>query len=58
MITIDELMTDNPYTLRPTDSLNAARQLMTEKHIRHIPITDDDNSTSTIANHGESSSSG
>ena len=43
MITIDELMTDNPYTLRPTDSLNAARQLMTEKHIRHIPITDDDN---------------
>lgn len=43
MITIDELMTESPYTLRPTDSLDAARRLMTEKNIRHIPITDDDN---------------
>ncbi len=43
MITIEEFMTPEPYTLRETDSLNDARKIMTEKHIRHIPITDDDN---------------
>ena len=43
MITVDELMTAEPYTLRETDTLRTARQLMTEKHIRHIPITDDNN---------------
>lgn len=43
MITIDEFMTSEPYTLRETDSLNDARQVMTEKHLRHIPITDNDN---------------
>lgn len=43
MITIEEFMTLEPYTLRETDSLNDARKIMTEKHIRHIPITDDDN---------------
>ncbi len=43
MITIDEIMTTNPYTLSETDSLEDARQLMTEKNIRHIPITDQDN---------------
>lgn len=42
MITIDELMTSDPYTLRETDTLEDARRLMTEKHIRHIPITDVD----------------
>lgn len=35
-------MTSEPYTLRETDSLNDARKIMTEKHIRHIPITDND----------------
>ena len=43
MITIDELMTSNPYTLSETDTLEDARKLMTEKNIRHIPITDQDN---------------
>ncbi len=43
MITISEFMTPEPYTLREIDSLNDARKIMTEKHIRHIPITDDDN---------------
>lgn len=42
MITIDEFMTSNPHTLRETDSLDDARKIMTEKHIRHIPVTDDD----------------
>ena len=42
MIKIDEFMTEKPYTLRENDSLSDARKIMTERHIRHIPITDDD----------------
>ena len=43
MITVDELMTPDPYTLRETDSIEDAWKIMTEKHVRHIPIVDDDN---------------
>lgn len=42
MITIEEFMTRDPYTLRETDSLNDAWEIMIGKHVRHIPITDDD----------------
>ncbi len=42
MIKIDEFMTEKPYTLRENDSLSDARKIMTERHIRHIPITDAD----------------
>lgn len=40
MITIDELMTSNPITLNGEDSIEDARAIMTEKDIRHIPVTD------------------
>ncbi len=43
MITIEEFMTPEPCTLRETDSIDDARKVMTEKHIRHIPVTDNDN---------------
>ncbi len=43
MITIDEFMTKKPCTLRDTNTINDARKIMTEKHIRHIPITDSEN---------------
>jgi len=43
MITVDELMTENPYTLRDSNSIHDAWEIMTEHRIRHIPITDDDN---------------
>ena len=43
MITIEEFMTPDPYTLRQTDSINDAWEVMIGKHVRHIPITDDDN---------------
>ena len=43
MITIEEFMTPDPCTMLETDSINDAWQIMTEKHIRHIPITDSDN---------------
>lgn len=41
MIRVEEFMTSELSTLRETDSLGAARKIMTEKHIRHIPVTDD-----------------
>ena len=43
MITIEEFMTAKPYTLRETDQVSDAWQIMTEKNIRHIPITDGEN---------------
>jgi CBS domain-containing protein len=42
MITIDEFMTRNPHTLRPSDSLADARRLMMQHEIRHIPIVEAD----------------
>jgi CBS domain-containing membrane protein len=38
MLTVAEIMTREPYTLGPDDSLADARQLMAEHHIRHIPV--------------------
>ncbi len=38
MLTVAELMTREPYTLLPENTVADARQLMTEHHIRHIPI--------------------
>lgn len=40
MIKIKEFMTTEPYTLPPEATLNDAREIMTEKHFRHIPVTD------------------
>lgn len=42
MITVEEFMTAEPYTLSENNSLDDARRVMTEKHIRHIPVTGDD----------------
>ena len=38
MFTVAEIMTREPYTLGPDDSLADARKLMSEHHIRHIPV--------------------
>lgn len=43
MITINECMTSEPYTLRETDSIINAWEIMTDKNIRHIPVTDSNN---------------
>ena len=43
MLTVAEIMTREPYTLGPDDSLAAARKLMAEHHIRHVPIVSGDN---------------
>jgi len=38
MLTVADIMTREPYTLSPNDSLASARELMAAHHIRHIPI--------------------
>ena len=38
MFTVAEIMTREPYTLGPDDTLADARRMMTEHHIRHIPV--------------------
>ena len=35
---ISEAMTTNPITVKPTDSIELCMELMTEKHIRHLPV--------------------
>ncbi len=42
MLSVDEIMTREPYTLGPDDSLADARKLMAEHHIRHVPVLSGD----------------
>lgn len=42
MFSVAEIMTTEPYTLGPDDTLENARQMMAQHHIRHIPIVSDD----------------
>ncbi len=42
MLTVAEIMTREPYTLGPDDSLATARELLAEHHIRHIPIVSEE----------------
>ena len=43
MTIVEEIMTTELVTLRTSDSIETARNLMAEHNIRHIPIIDDDN---------------
>ena len=43
MMTIEEIMTTNPYTIGPTDSVYNARILMQKHDVRHIPVVDKNN---------------
>lgn len=43
MLSVAEIMTTQPYSLGPDDSLAQARAMMSEHHIRHIPIVTGDN---------------
>jgi CBS domain-containing protein len=44
MLSVAEIMTREPYTLGPDDTLADARKLMAEHHIRHIPVVAGDGS--------------
>ena len=43
MINVNEVMSENVITLKASDTISAARTLMEEEDIRHIPIVDDNN---------------
>jgi CBS domain-containing protein len=38
---ISEIMTENPFTVMEHDSIQDCMVKMTDKHIRHLPVTDD-----------------
>jgi CBS domain-containing protein len=38
---IREVMTENPFTVSEDDSIQDCMVKMTDKHIRHLPVTDD-----------------
>jgi CBS domain-containing protein len=38
---IREIMTENPFTVTEDDSIQDCMVKMTDKHIRHLPVTDD-----------------
>lgn len=42
MITVEEFMTSELHTMKESDTVEDARKIMTEKNIRHIPVTGDD----------------
>jgi CBS domain-containing protein len=37
--TIKEVMTADPITVLPKDSIDLCMKIMTDKHIRHLPVT-------------------
>ena len=39
---IGELMTPNPFTVTPDSSIDECMQMMTNKHIRHLPVMEND----------------
>lgn len=39
---IKEAMTANPISIKLTDTIDYCMELMTEKHIRHLPIVEND----------------
>jgi len=40
-IKLSEVMTLNPITVTPDNSINDCMALMTDKHIRHLPVVED-----------------
>jgi CBS domain-containing protein len=51
MTTVEEIMTTELITLRASDNIEAARNAMTEYHIRHILITNDDGALIGLVTH-------
>lgn len=41
---VRDLMTADVFTVRPDDPLTTLRDLMDDKHIRHVPVVDEDGS--------------
>lgn len=41
-VNINEVMTTSPIVISPSDTLDHCMALMTDKHIRHLPVKDGD----------------
>lgn len=39
-IKIEEVMTSSLIVIKPTDSIDSCMQIMTDKHIRHLPVVE------------------
>lgn len=35
---VSEIMTENPFTVQPEDSIETCMGIMSDKHIRHLPV--------------------
>jgi CBS domain-containing protein len=46
---INELMTPNPITVSTNSSIEDCMKIMTEKHIRHLPVVDNDKLVGVIS---------
>ena len=38
---VKEIMTENPFTVQPEDSIETCMGIMSSKHIRHLPVSKD-----------------
>lgn len=46
---ISDLMTPNPITVRTDTTVEQCMKIMTDKHIRHLPVVDDDQLVGVIS---------
>jgi len=44
-----EVMTADPITVKPSDSIELCMQIMTDKHIRHLPVSDGTNTLGMVS---------
>jgi CBS domain-containing protein len=51
MLSVAEIMTHEPYTLGPDDSLADAAKLMRAHHIRHVPVVSGDGNVLGVVSH-------
>lgn len=38
---VNEIMTENPFTVQPDDKIETCMSIMSDKHIRHLPVVKD-----------------
>lgn len=38
---VSEIMTENPFTVQPEDKIETCMSIMSDKHIRHLPVVKD-----------------
>lgn len=46
---INEVMTANPITVNTSDSIELCMQIMTEKHIRHLPVVQENKAVGMVS---------